>query len=57
VDLARAVAIIGMVMVHFREPVQDSTAGIAEVLYSLTRGRASILFVVLAAVAITLTRR
>jgi hypothetical protein len=57
VDLARAVAIIGMVIVHFREPVQDSTAGIAEVLYSLTRGRASILFVVLAAVAITLTRR
>jgi hypothetical protein len=57
VDLARAVAIIGMVTVHFREPVQDSTAGVAEVLYSLPRGRASILFVVLAAVAITLTRR
>lgn len=56
-DLARAVAIIGMVMVHFREPVQDTTVGLAEVLYSLmTRGRASILFVVLAAVAITLAR-
>ena len=53
-DLARAVAIIGMVTVHFREPVQDSTAGVAEVLYSLPRGRASILFVVLGAVAITL---
>jgi len=54
VDLAQAVAIIGMVMVHFREPVQDTTVGLAEVLYSLPRGRASILFVVLAAVAITL---
>lgn len=53
VDAARAVAIVGMVMVHFGPfPVPETTAGH---LYGITEGRASVLFALLAGVAITLS--
>lgn len=53
-DVARAVAVVGMVMVHFWQAPPGGSVGAAEVLYSLSRGRASVLFVLLAAVGITL---
>ena len=52
VDAARAVAIAGMVMVHFGPfPVPDTFSGS---LYGITEGRASVLFVLLAGVGVTL---
>ena len=52
VDAARAVAIIGMIMVHFGPfPVPDTFFGS---LYGITEGRASVLFVLLAGVGVTL---
>lgn len=57
VDVARAAAIVGMVMVHFWSPPPDSAVGAWETVYSLTRGRASILFAVLAAVGVVLASR
>lgn len=52
IDVARALAIIGMVMVHVgpRGPGDDLPAR----LYGVTHGRASILFVVLAGVGVSL---
>ena len=52
-DLARALAIIGMVMVHFG-PTGPGDGGLAARAYGATHGRASILFVVLAGVGVTL---
>lgn len=51
-DVARALAIIGMVMVHFGPtgPEED----LASRLYGVTHGRASILFVVLAGIGVSL---
>ena len=52
VDAARAVAIAGMVMVHFGPfPVPDTFSGS---LYGITEGRASVLFVLLAGVGVAL---
>jgi uncharacterized membrane protein YeiB len=56
-DIARAIAIAGMIMVHFGpNRVPDSTAGMV---YETSHGRASILFVFLAGIGITFltTRR
>ena len=48
VDAARAVAVLGMVMVHFGPtPAPDTALG---ALYELPHGRASVLFVLLAGV-------
>lgn len=50
VDLARAVAVAGMVMVHFGpKPVPETVAG---KLYGISDGRASVLFVVLAGLGV-----
>src|ERR671913_1219161 len=52
VDTARAVAIFGMVMVHFRPfPAPDTALGN---LYGLSHGRASVLFALLAGVGVAL---
>jgi uncharacterized membrane protein len=52
VDVARALAVLGMVMVHFGPtPAPDTTVGN---LYGVSHGRASVLFVLLAGVALTL---
>lgn len=49
-DLARAVAVAGMVMVHFGpKPVPETVAG---KLYGISDGRASVLFVVLAGLGV-----
>jgi len=53
IDAARALAIIGMVMVHFG-PTQPVGGDPLYRLYVLSHGRASILFVVLAGVGVTL---
>lgn len=51
IDVARLIAIAGMIMVHFGpNPVPDTTAGNV---YDVTHGRASILFVLLAGVGIS----
>lgn len=52
IDVARALAIIGMVMVHFGPT--GPHGGLLSRLYGLTHGRASILFVVLAGVGVSL---
>jgi hypothetical protein len=52
IDAARALAIIGMVMVHIGPT--DPTGGIAATLYGATHGRASVLFVVLAGLGVSL---
>lgn len=54
VDLARAVAIVGMVMVHIG-PTQ--AGGVAGELYALPHGRASMLFVLLAGMGVSLLDR
>src|ERR671917_2028548 len=52
VDAARAVAVVGMVMVHFGPfPVPDTALGN---LYGLSHGRASVLFALLAGVGVAL---
>lgn len=52
VDAARAVAIVGMVMVHFGPfPIPETMAGS---IYAITQGRSSVLFALLAGVAVTL---
>jgi uncharacterized membrane protein len=51
IDLARLIAIVGMVMVHFGpNPVPETTLGS---IYGLSHGRASILFVFLAGIGAT----
>lgn len=52
VDAARAVAIVGMVAIHVQPP--QTGAGLAETVYRLPYGRASILFAVLAGVGVSL---
>ena len=55
VDIARAIAIAGMIMVHFGPtPVPDSTGGM---IYDVSHGRASILFVLLAGIGISYLAR
>ena len=51
VDIARAVALIGMLMVHFGP---NAASGFEGALYSFPHGRASILFVVVAGVGMAL---
>ena len=52
VDAARAVAVLGMVMIHFGPtPAPDTALG---ALYELPYGRASVLFVLLAGVGVAL---
>lgn len=52
IDAARALAIVGMVMVHFGPAVSGPVPLVR--LYGLARGRAAILFVVLAGVGVSL---
>lgn len=52
IDAARALAIVGMVMVHFGPTGPDGD--LLDRLYGVTHGRASILFVVLAGVGVSL---
>lgn len=52
-DAARALAVVGMVMVHFG-PFPLSGDDLATVAYRSTHGRASILFVVLAGIGVSL---
>ena len=52
IDVARAVAVLGMVMVHFA-PNQAPDTALGN-LYSVSHGRASVLFVLLAGVGIAL---
>ncbi|MGH3087702.1 MAG: DUF418 domain-containing protein [Rubrobacteraceae bacterium] len=55
VDAARAVAVAGMVMVHFGpNPIPDAGGG---VFYGLAHGRASVLFALLAGVGVALLFR
>ncbi|MFS8544423.1 MAG: hypothetical protein LOD91_11400 [Limnochordales bacterium] len=54
IDVARAVAIIGMFMVHMGPTHQPGVAG---ALYALPHGRASVLFVLLAGVGVSLLAR
>src|SRR5680860_850504 len=56
IDAARALAIIGMVMIHFG-PRGDDAEGVLGWLYSLAHGRASILFVVIAGIGVSLLGR
>lgn len=53
IDAARALAIVGMVMVHFG-PTGGRDGDVLGMLYGATHGRASILFVVLAGVGVAL---
>lgn len=53
IDVARAVAVVGMVMVHVG-PTGPRTGDLASRLYGLTHGRASILFAVLAGIGVSL---
>lgn len=53
IDMARALAIIGMVMVHFG-PFEVDVDDPAGFLYETSHGRASILFIVLAGVGVSL---
>jgi hypothetical protein len=53
IDLARAIAILGMVMVHIG-PIRLDGFGLAGAAYRLPVGRASILFVVVAGIGISL---
>jgi uncharacterized membrane protein len=53
IDVARALAIVGMVMVHVG-PQDAGKPGIAAQAYRLSHGRASILFVVLAGIGVSL---
>lgn len=52
-DVARALAILGMVMVHFG-PYEPDTSDVVGWLYRTTYGRASMLFVLLAGVGVSL---
>jgi len=51
IDLARALAIIGMLMVHVGPTNRDDPLGVA---YALPHGRASVLFMLLAGVGVSL---
>jgi uncharacterized membrane protein len=51
IDAARAAAVVGMVMVHVGPTGQSDIAGR---LYALPHGRASVLFVLLAGVGVSL---
>lgn len=53
IDMARALAIVGMVMVHIG-PQDTPAPGLAAAAYRASHGRASILFVVLAGVGVSL---
>lgn len=53
IDAARAVAIIGMVMVHVG-PTDTIEPGLASRVYGVSHGRASILFAVLAGIGVSL---
>jgi PAS domain S-box-containing protein len=53
IDAARALAILGMVMVHFG-PFEPDTSTLLGKVYRLSHGRASVLFVLLAGVGISL---
>jgi hypothetical protein len=54
IDVARAVAVVGMVMVHFGPTDPQQGAPFGEHLYALSHGRASVLFVLLAGIGVTL---
>jgi uncharacterized membrane protein YeiB len=55
IDIARLIAVAGMVMVHFGpNPVPDTTAG---QIYEVSHGRASILFALLAGLGVALLFR
>lgn len=54
-DMARALAVIGMVAVHFRP--YDSNDGVAGAVLNLGHGRASILFMILAGIGAALLLR
>lgn len=54
IDLARAVAIVGMAMVHFGPTGGEDLAG---ELYAITHGRAAILFMVVAGVGVSILAR
>ena len=53
IDIARAVAIVGMVMAHIG-PIRTAGGGVLGELYRIPHGRASILFVVVAGIGISL---
>lgn len=53
-DLARALAIAGMALVHFGPNAADGVAG---ALYALPNGRAAVLFMVVAGIGVTLLAR
>lgn len=53
IDLARAIAIVGMVMAHIG-PIRSAGGGLVGELYRLPHGRASILFVVVAGIGVAL---
>lgn len=53
IDMARALAIVGMVMVHIG-PQDAGRPGIAAQVYRFSHGRASILFVILAGIGVSL---
>ena len=53
-DVARALAIVGMVIVHFRQPPGETPSSWLEYVQALPNGRASLLFVLLAGVGLTL---
>lgn len=53
IDLARALAIVGMVMVHIG-PVRDAGGGVLGAAYRATHGRAAIGFIVLAGLGVSL---
>ncbi len=56
IDMARALAILGMVMVHFG-PFSPDTSTVSGQVYRLSYGRASVLFVLLAGVGVSLLFR
>jgi peptidoglycan/LPS O-acetylase OafA/YrhL len=53
IDVARALAVVGMVMVHIG-PVRMEGSGLVGAAYRLPHGRASILFVVVAGIGVSL---
>ncbi len=53
VDLARAIAIVGMVMVHVGPTGSEATGALGGI-YGLSHGRASVLFVLLAGLGVSL---
>jgi uncharacterized membrane protein len=53
IDLARALAVVGMVMVHVG-PIRDEGGGLVGAAYRAPHGRAAILFIVVAGIGISL---